>query len=85
MYRLWPTSITGLNLFKQYFLRPVNSTIIVFIPRLEKYKYPIDEDYQHFLDCETRKQGKLNECGRCKYVWSHWYGTDIPYDMDSYH
>ena len=53
----------------------------MFIPRLEKYKYPIDEDYRHFLDCEIRKQGRLNACGRCKYVWDHWYGTDAPYNM----
>jgi hypothetical protein len=54
---------------------------LMFIPRLEKYKYPIDEDYRHFLDCEIRKQGRLNDCGRCKYVWDHWYGTDAPYNM----
>jgi hypothetical protein len=55
----------------------------MFIPRLDKYSYPTNEDYQHFHDCEIRMQGKLDECKRCKYVWNHWYGTVFPYDSNS--
>ena len=51
----------------------------LFIPRFDKYMYPLDQDYEHFIDCDIRKSGKLYECDRCKYVWDHWYGTDIPF------
>ena len=39
----------------------------------------LDQDYKHFIDCSIRKSGKLYDCNRCKYVWDHWYGTDIPF------
>ena len=51
----------------------------IFIPRFDKYMYPLDQDYEHFIDCDIRKSGKLYECDLCKYVWDHWYGTDIPF------
>ena len=53
----------------------------MFIPRLDEYSYPTDEDYQHFQGCKIRIGGKLNECKRCKYVWDHWYGTFFPYNI----
>jgi hypothetical protein len=53
----------------------------MFIPRLDEYSYPTDEDYQHFQGCKIRIRGKLNECKRCKYVWDHWYGTFFPYNI----
>ena len=38
---------------------------------------PLDQDYEHFNECGTRLQGKLDECNRCRYVWNHWYGTTV--------
>lgn len=51
----------------------------LFIPRFDEYLYPLDQDYEHFIDCGIRKSGKLDECNKCKYVWDHWYGTDVPF------
>ncbi|CAN5507633.1 hypothetical protein BH18THE2_BH18THE2_27130 [soil metagenome] len=55
----------------------------IFIPRFENYEYPSDEDYEHFNDCGTRKNGKLFECKQCKYVWDHWYGTSTSFNNNN--
>lgn len=51
----------------------------LFIPRFDKYLYPLDQDYEHFIVCGIRKSGKLYDPNRCRYVWDHWYGTDVPF------
>ncbi|MGA9317623.1 MAG: hypothetical protein WCD28_06535 [Nitrososphaeraceae archaeon] len=52
----------------------------MFIPRQDGFDYPLDQDYEHFNECGTRLQGKLDECRRCKYVWDHWYGTTVMFN-----
>lgn len=54
--------------------------IDIYIPRFENYKHPSDEDYRHFINCEIRNKGGLFECEQCKYVWDHWYGTNMPFN-----
>jgi hypothetical protein len=33
----------------------------LFIPRQDGFDYPLDQDYEHFNECGTRLQGKLDE------------------------
>ena len=34
---------------------------------------------EHFDECGTRLQGKLDEYTRCRYTWDHWYGTAVDF------
>jgi hypothetical protein len=52
----------------------------LFILGHDGFEYPLEQDYDHFSECSTRLEGKLDECNRCRYVWDHWYGTTVQFD-----
>lgn len=31
----------------------------LFIPRFDKYLYPLDQDYEHFIECDKEKRKTL--------------------------
>ena len=53
-----------------------------FIPRNDGFEYPLDQDYEHFSECEMRLQGKLDG-DLCRYVWDNWCGTSIKFNSSN--